>query len=87
MMHQSDMRDLRNRVMAVNRVYHLTEIYELVECNGNLDSEDLSLSGMGTNNQPRWKETVRKALDDAQNRRQVRKTSPRCYVRLKQLEI
>ena len=86
MMHQSDMRDLLNRVMVVNHVYCLADIYNLVERYGNLDSADLSLSGKGTNDDPRWKQTVRKTLHNAQKKSQALNTSPKYHKRLKQFQ-
>lgn len=55
------MNGLLDRVMVIDREYHLNEIYDLVELHGNLDKQNLSRSGIGTNIGPRWNQTVRTA--------------------------
>lgn len=68
MMHQRGTRDLLNRHMDIGREYQLSdEIYVFVERHGELENEDLAPSGPGKK-VPRWHETVKKALHEAQKR-------------------
>ena len=82
MLHQDDMRTLLNQVMRKDCAYHLAEIYDRIEGCNQLDSEDWMPSS-NQKTQPRWKETVRRALYAAKCKGQANHPLPSIYIRLK----